>query len=173
MADHDDMDDETLGTSSSREGSRQREQAAATPTIQLRSGTTLVFNTPRVGRASAFQPQLERLQEIDNERPATRESPLQAQSAHYFATAQDMPDDYDVARRQVAHRMVPKHAIEKTTNFHFDEAKTHKISTKTKDGYIQWAAIKDILDVMDLLTICNRGLKWWFFRRGLLAVDFL
>ena len=80
---------------------------------------------------------------------------MQAQSAHSFATAQDMPDNYDVAGRQVAHRMLPKHAIEKTTNFHFDEIKTHKISTKTKDGYIQWAAIKDILDVMDLLTICN------------------
>ena len=155
MADHDDMDDETPGTSSSRESSRQRDQAAATPAIQLRSGTTLGFNTPRVGGASAFQPQLERLQEIDNERSAIRESPMQAQSAHSFATAQDMPDNYDVAGRQVAHRMLPKHAIEKTTNFHFDEIKTHKISTKTKDGYIQWAAIKDILDVMDLLTICN------------------
>lgn len=72
-ADHDEMDDDTPGISSSWEGSRQQEQAAATTVIKFRSGTALDFNTPRVSGATDLQPQLERLQIIVTERSIAKD----------------------------------------------------------------------------------------------------
>ena len=91
------------------------------------------FQHAKTWRSINFQPQLERLEEVDNERSVS-------ENRHF-----------KLNRRTLLQRLKKC----PTTTMSLDEIKTHKILTKTKDGYIQSASIGYILDLIDLLTICN------------------
>lgn len=141
MVDHDEMDDKTPRTSFTAKGSRQHDLSA------LRNDAR--FQRAKSWRSSRFSATV---------RAFTRRQ-QRAIHSQRFATISTIGglfcngSRHDVVSRQVVHRMVPKYALDRTTNFHFDELKAHKISTKTEDGYIQLFAIKNILKIMDL-PIC-------------------
>jgi hypothetical protein len=148
MADHDDQDDETPGTSSSRAFAElPNPKLLATPML-TRSQRVERFTTPLQSNAP-FNPALTRIAE-ENECRASRPSPSQNLSpggGPDFGNDDEAGDDYHQARRATL-KSVDKILFEKTSTSYID-----KISNKTKDCFKKWEALKSIIEICDLMTL--------------------